>query len=228
LALDADTGKLRWYFQFMPHDVFDWDSTELLVLLDGTIAGQRRRLLAQANRNGFFYLLDARTGEFLLAKPFAKQTWATGVDSQGHPVVNPAAYPTTQGTSVYPGVGGATNWMSPSYSPATGLFYVPSLDWGGIFHKQPTGYHAGEPFEGGSSEFFEARPEGAVRALNPMTGEMQWEYRNFAFVLGGLLSTDGGVLFGSQEENFFALNAKTGRELSGLPQLRLCGKAGRW
>jgi alcohol dehydrogenase (cytochrome c) len=197
----------------MPHDVFDWDATEIVVLFDGTIAGKRQRLLAQANRNGFFYLLDAKTGQFLLAKPFAKQTWADGIDSQGHPVVNPAAYPTTQGTAVYPGVGGATNWTSPSYSPLTGFLYVPALDWGGVFHKERTDYHPGELFQGGSSEFFDVRPQAAVRALNPVTGELQWEYRNFGYNAGGLLSTGGGVLFGGQEEIFFALDANTGHEL---------------
>jgi alcohol dehydrogenase (cytochrome c) len=213
VALDADSGALRWYFQFMPHDVFDWDATEILVLFDGKIAGKRRRLVAQANRNGFFYLLDAKTGDFLLAKPFAKQTWADSIDSHGRPVVNPATYPTAQGTAVYPGVGGATNWMSPSYSPVTSFIYVPALDWGGVFHKEHDDYHPGELFQGGSSEFFDVRPQAAVRALNAVTGEVQWEYRNFAFNAGGLLSTSGGILFGGQEESFFALDATTGREL---------------
>ena len=213
VALDAERGTLRWYFQFMPHDVFDWDATEIIVLLDGNVAGKRQRLLAQANRNGFFYLLDAKTGNFLLAKPFAKETWANGIDSQGRPALNPRAYPTTQGTAVYPGVGGATNWISPSYSPVTGLMYVPALDWGGVFHKEHAEYRPGELFEGGSSEFFEGRPQGAVRALNAVTGEVQWEYRNPAFIVGGLLSTAGGIVFGGQEENFFALDASTGHEL---------------
>ncbi len=214
VALDADEGILRWYFQFTPHDVFDWDATEIPVLLDGTVTGKRRRLLAQANRNGFFYLLDAATGKFLLAKPFAKQTWAYGIDSHGRPEPNPAAHPTDQGTTVYPGVGGATNWESPSFSPVTGLMYVPVLDWGGIFYKRHDEYRAGKLFEGGSFQFFDnASSQGAVRALNPLTGEVQWEYHNSATNIGGLLSTGGGVVFGSQNEIFFALDAKTGHEL---------------
>jgi len=214
VALDADHGTLRWYFQFMPHDVFDWDATEVVVLFDGNFAGKRQRLLAQANRNGFFYLLDAETGHFLLAKPFAKQTWADGIDSSGRPVVNPEAHPTERGTVVYPSVGGATNWESPSYSPLTNLFYVSALDWGGIFYEGHNEYHPGELFPGGATQFFtNVRPQAAVRALNAVTGEQQWEYRNPAFIISGLLSTAGGIVFGGQEENFFALDASTGREL---------------
>jgi alcohol dehydrogenase (cytochrome c) len=148
VALDADRGNLRWYFQFSPLDVFDWDATEILVLFDGNIAGKRHRLVAQANRNGFFYLLDAHAGTFLLATPFAKQTWADGVDSHGHPNVIPGSQPTKKGTAVYPGVGGATNWESPSYSPVTGLMYVPVLDRGGIFTVGHSAYHPGELFTG--------------------------------------------------------------------------------
>jgi alcohol dehydrogenase (cytochrome c) len=214
VALDADDGKLRWYFQYMPHDVFDWDATEILVLFDGKIGGKPRRLLAQANRNGFYYLLDAKTGKFLLARAFAKQTWADEIDNNGRPVVNPSARPTTQGAAVYPGVGGATNWWSPSFSPATGLLYVAALDQGGVFHEGHSDYHAGELFLGGSFENFEnSRPEGAVRALNALTGEVKWEYHNFVMDVSGLLSTAGGVVFGSQDGTFFGLDAATGREV---------------
>jgi alcohol dehydrogenase (cytochrome c) len=214
LALDADHGTLKWYFQFSPHNLFDWDATEIVMLLDENVAGKRRRLLAQANRNGFYYLLDAKTGEFILAKPFATQTWADGIDSHGRPEVSPAAHPTEKGTSIYPGVGGATNWESPSYSPMTDLMYVPVLDWGGIFYTQHGEYRAGEEFLGGSFQFFDnATSRGAVRALNPLTGEVKWEYRNSVTNIGGLLSTAGGVVFGSQNDHFFAIDANSGREL---------------
>lgn len=214
LALDADTGALKWHFQFTPHDLFDWDATEIPILFDATISGNPQHLLAQANRNGFFYLLDRDTGKFLLAKPFAQQTWAQSIDSEGRPTVNPNAAPTEHGTLVYPGVGGATNWESPSYSPSTGYFYVPALEWGGVFYKGAPDYHPGEMFLGGSFQFSSAvQPQGAVRAINPLTGERVWEYRNPANHVGGLLSTAGGVVFGSQQEFFFALDAKTGKEL---------------
>ncbi len=214
VALDADHGTLQWYFQFTPHDVFDWDATEIVVLLDGNLAGKRERLLAQANRNGFFYLLDARTGLFRLAKPFARQTWADGIDSHGRPKANPATYPTEKGTTVYPGIGGGANWQSPSYSPVTGLMYVPFVDWGGIFYKTRVEYRPGERFQGGFFQYFAPESsQAAVRALNPVTGEVQWEYRNSAANNGGLLSTGGGVVFGAQDQTFFALDAKTGQEL---------------
>jgi len=214
VAIDADHGTLRWYFQFTPHDVFDWDSTEIPVLIDGNVAGKRQRLLAHANRNGFYYLLDRETGAFRLALPFAKQTWANRIDNHGRPESNPAAHPTPQGTTIFPGVGGATNWQSPSYSPLTGLIYIPVLDWGGIFYSRHTEYHPGELFLGGSFQFFaNESSQGAVRALDALTGDVRWEYRNSATNIGGLLSTSGGILFGSQDQNFFALNAKTGQEL---------------
>jgi alcohol dehydrogenase (cytochrome c) len=214
VALDADRGNLRWYFQFTPHDLFDWDANEILVLLDGNSGGKRQRLLAQANRNGFFYLLEAEKGKYLLAKPFATQTWADGIDSHGRPKVNPAANPREEGTTTYPGVGGDINWESPSYSPVTGLFYIPALDWGGIFYKAAAGYHTGEEFLGGSFRYLARETaSGAVRAVDPMTGEVKWEYRNPATNVGGLLSTAGGLVFGSQNQNFFALDARTGHEL---------------
>jgi len=214
VALDADHGTLKWSFQFTPHDVFDWDATEILVLIDRKVAGTQKHLLAQANRNGFFYLLDRNTGAFRLGKSFAKQTWAEYIDGSGRPIVIPAAHPTEKGTSVYPGVGGATNWQSPSYSPSTGLFYVSALDWGGIFYARRAEYHKGQTFTGGSFEFDDpALSEAAVRAIDPMTGEVKWEFRNPATNVGGLLSTEGGLVFGSQDRNFFALDANTGREL---------------
>ena len=214
VALDADHGTLRWYFQFTPHDNHDWDATETPVLLDVDIAGKRQRYLAQANRNAFYYLLDRETGKFLLARPFAKETWAERIDSNGRPVAIPGTDPTEHGTVVYPSVGGATNWQSPTYSPRTGLLYVSAIDWGGIYNKVHSAYHPGDLFLGGASQFFNnVRAESAVRALNAVTGELQWEHRNIGGQTGGLLSTEGGVVFGGQEQNFFALDARSGDEL---------------
>jgi alcohol dehydrogenase (cytochrome c) len=214
VALDADHGTLRWYFQYSPHDLFDWDATEIPVLIEGNVGGERQELLAQANRNGFFYVLDAKTGAFRFAKPFAKVTWADGIEHDGRPVRVPTAHPSEKGTTIFPGVGGATNWESPSFSPLTGLFYVSALDWGGIFYTHPGVRRLGEQFLGGSFQYLAPESgQGAVRALNPITGEVQWEYRNPATNIGGLLTTAGGVLFGSQDKNFFALDAETGHEL---------------
>lgn len=214
LALDAASGKLRWYFQFTPHDVFDWDATEVPVLIDETTAGKRKRLLAQANRNAFYYVLDRENGKFLAARPIAKQTWASGIDVHGRPVRNPGAMPTPEGATVYPSVGGATNYMSPSYSPITDLLYVAVREWGGIFFLSPGEYSPGKIFTGGYSQIFtNPAPVVVVRALDASTGQVRWEYRNQTEVAGGLLSTKGGVVFGGAAESFFALDAKTGREL---------------
>jgi alcohol dehydrogenase (cytochrome c) len=214
IALDADHGTMRWHFQFSPHDLFDWDATEILVLIDRNVAGKPRHYLAQANRNGFYYLLDRESGQFLLARQFAKETWAENIDDHGRPVLNPGSHPSPQGTLIYPSAGGATNWESPSYSPATGLFYVSAIDQGAIFYENHEDYHRGEPYAGGSTEFFRnIRPLAAVRALDVETGELRWEFRNPTSGIGGLLSTQGGLLFGAQSETFFALDALTGREI---------------
>ena len=124
LALDPDDGKLRWHYQFTPHDVHDWDANEVPVLLDREFQGKKRKLLVQANRNGFYYVLDRETGEFLLGKPFARMTWASGIGSDGRPQVLPDTDPTEEGNYQCPGVGGATNWMAPAYNPDTGLLNV--------------------------------------------------------------------------------------------------------
>jgi len=122
VAIDADSGKLRWYYQYTPHDVHDWDSNEVPLLIDAKVNGKPRKLLAQANRNAFFYVLDRVTGEFITGKAFTKQTWADGLDSKGRPVLLPDKEPNADGVLVYPGLEGAVNWPSPSYSPRTGLF----------------------------------------------------------------------------------------------------------
>ena len=215
VALDADRGNLRWHFQFTPHDVFDWDATEILISFDKTVAGKRERLIGQANRNAFYYVLDRENGLFRTARPVEKQTWAKEIDVHGRPVVNPAALPTPEGTMVYPSVGGATNWMSPSYSPITGLMYVPIREWGGIFYSRTAEYHLGEFFTGGYSQILtNPPPVGIVEALDALSGEVRWQYRkNTTSTVGGLLSTKGGVVFGSAGQSFFALDATTGREL---------------
>lgn len=217
LALDADKGNLRWYFQFTPHDLFDWDATEILVTFDRTVGNKRERLISQGNRNAFYYVLDRETGKFLLARPFTKQNWATEIDSSGRPVFNPAAVPTPQGALVFPAVGGARNWMSPSYSPLTGLMYLPTMDWGGTFFSRPPEYRRGETFTGGYFRFITDPPaEGVLRAIDAQTGDLRWEFRRVTNNVGGALSTKGGVVFGSAGQSFFALDAKTGRELWSL------------
>ncbi len=215
LALDADSGKLKWHFQFTPHDVHDWDSTEVPILMDGEVRGRQRKLLLFANRNAFFYVLDRITGEFLLGTPYVKQTWAKGLDDNGRPVRLPNTFPTMEGTAVWPGVAGGNNWYSPTYSPQTGLFYVAARESGSVYFIGDPEYKEGEQFNGGG---FRSVPEeqefGAVRAFEPSTGALKWEHKLFTPPWAGLLSTAGNLIFGSTNEGqVFALHAATGKAL---------------
>jgi alcohol dehydrogenase (cytochrome c) len=130
IALDADTGKLKWYYQFSPHNEFDWDATQIPVLADIQFQGRPRKVMLWANRNGMFYALDRVSGQFLLGKPFVKENWATGFDEKGRPIRAPGIVPTKEGTLIYPGSQGGTNWYNPSFSPHTGLFYIPTWESG--------------------------------------------------------------------------------------------------
>ncbi|MBI2946704.1 MAG: PQQ-dependent dehydrogenase, methanol/ethanol family [Verrucomicrobia bacterium] len=215
VALDAATGKLKWHFQFTPHDTHDWDANQIPVLVDAEIGGRPRKLIAMANRNAFYYLLDRVTGEFLLGVPFAKQTWAQGLDARGRPIVLPNTEPTEQGTLVWPSLQGAANWYSPSYSPKTGLFYAAAREMGSYYFKSDVEYKPGTYFMGGGEqELGGDKASGAVRALDLTTGQRVWEFPLHSPPWAGLLSTAGGVVFGgSNEGNFFALDARTGKPL---------------
>ncbi|HZN10322.1 MAG TPA: PQQ-dependent dehydrogenase, methanol/ethanol family [Blastocatellia bacterium] len=215
LAIDAATGKLKWHFQFTPHDTHDWDATEIPVLLEAVVRGRARRLVAMANRNAFYYLLDRETGEFLHGSPYAKQNWAERLDARGRPVVRPNTEPTVEGTLVYPSLQGATNWFSPSYSPLTKLFYVAVREMGAYYHKGEADYKPGTFFAAGGERALDGdQAYGAVRALEAETGRLKWEFRLQSPPWAGVLATAGGVVFsGSNEGNFFALDALTGRPL---------------
>ncbi|MYB53012.1 MAG: PQQ-binding-like beta-propeller repeat protein, partial [Acidobacteriia bacterium] len=225
IALDPDTGKLKWHFQFTPHDEWDWDAVQIPVLADMEWEGEQRKLMLWGNRNGFFYVLDRETGEFLLGKPFVKQTWAAGLDEDGRPVKIPGRGPSSEGTKTWPGVQGGTNWYAPSFSPLTKLFYLPV--WEGyysVYYKWDQPYEPGKRYLGGvprspvsatSRRRFMTYTEddgyGAVRALNPLTGEMEWEFSMTDVTDSGLLSTASNVLFsGSREGHFYALDATDG------------------
>ncbi len=214
LALDADTGKMKWYFQYTPHDVHDWDANQIQVLADLTVAGKPRKALITANRNAFYYVLDRVTGEFLHAAPYAKQTWARGIDAKGRPRVIEGTDPTPEGNLVYPSLQGSTNWPSPSYSPQTGLFYVPVREMGSYYYKTDVEYEEGQPFTGGGERRLADEAWGAVRALDAVTGKQVWDFRLPSPSWSGVLSTAGGLVFsGSNEGNFYALDAKSGAPL---------------
>jgi alcohol dehydrogenase (cytochrome c) len=215
VALDASTGRLKWHFQFTPHDTHDWDSNQIPVLLDGMVAGRPRKLLATANRNAFYYLLDRETGEFLLGTQYARQTWAKGLDKSGRPIVLPNTDPSIEGTLAYPSLQGATNWFSPSYSPLTRLFYVPVREMGAYYFKGEAKYVPGKEFmAGGEQALLGDEAYGAIRALDVLTGKLKWEFRLQSPLWSGVLSTAGGLVFGGTNEgSLFALDAETGKPL---------------
>lgn len=214
VALDIDTGRMRWHFQFTPHDTHDWDANQIPILLDREIGGRTRALVASANRNGFYYLLDRASGEFLLAQPYAKQTWATGIDQRGRPMLVPGMEPSENGTLVYPSLQGSTNWASPSYSPQTGLVYLAVREMGSVYFKSEVEYRPGTYFTGGSEKRLEDEAWGSVRALEVSTGKTVWDFKLPSPPWGGVLSTAGGLVFGgSNEGNVFALDARSGQAL---------------
>ncbi|MBM3734252.1 MAG: PQQ-dependent dehydrogenase, methanol/ethanol family [Acidobacteria bacterium] len=219
VALDGNTGKLKWYFQFTPWDVHDWDAVEIPVLVDAPFKGKPRKLLVQANRNGYYYVLDRVTGEFLHGTPFIKNlNWATGLTAKGRPIRNEKVIPSFQGTKTCPATSGATNWMSPAYSPDTGWFYMVAQEGCGINTKSSDTFRPGGfPFMGtGYIESPEEPWQMYVRALDLTTGKLMWEYKqlNSRRYGAGLLSTAGGLIFAGDDQGFLtALNARTGKDL---------------
>jgi len=215
VALNPDTGKLSWFYQFTPHDTYDFDATHVPLLVDIEFRGQRRKLFVQANRNGFYYILDRATGQFLFAKPFGRVTWAKEIGSDGRPVTVPNAEPSAGGTFVCPGAGGATNWMSPSFSPETGLVYVSyteqcSVNYAVERDVVPGVYYAGGIGKPAPGE----RDWGALLAIEPATGEVRWSFKYHRPPWGGVLTTAGGLAFhGNDEGYFFAFDARTGADL---------------
>ena len=215
LAIDPDTGELKWYFQFTPHDIHDWDATQIPILADSEFEGQSRKLMLWPNRNAFFYVLDRETGEFLLGKPYARQTWAKGLDEKGRPIRIPGTSPSIEATSVSPSIGGGTNWFSPSYSPRTDLLYVMAYDGETTYYIREDEYVAGERFTGGGgvTPLPAANYASAVRAISPQTGDLEWEYPVQPRSTAGVLSTAGDLVFsGTVDGFFFALDANTGEE----------------
>ena len=218
VALDAKTGRLRWHFQFTPHDVWDYDAQETPALIDAVWQGRPRKLLVQANRNGFFYVLDRTDGKFLSGTQYAKNvTWASGLAKDGRPMTATHMEPTLSGIRVCPSLDGASNWYSTSFNPATGLYYVQTNDKCGIFTRENMEWAAGKGFMGGS--FKQAPDEPAqrvLRAIDIRTGKSVWELPQTGTVdsWGGTLSTAGGlVIFGEDSGSLMAADAATGAPL---------------
>ena len=233
IALDADTGELRWYYQFTPHDEMDYDSTQVPILAEVEWEGDMRSVMLWANRNGLMYMLDRVTGEFLYGQPFVQVNWTTGFDSDGRPILNPDAVPRPdEPVLIMPTVLGATNWYPPSYSPRTGLFYIPAWENTGTMAIQgefpratdptPMGnvnigpnlrapLSTGEPFEELLDPADDQDYYGAVRAFDPSTGELVWQHQMNDVTWAGVLSTESNLVFsGGREGYFYALDAETG------------------
>ena len=215
IALEPETGKMKWWFQYTPHDVHDWDGNETPMLIDSVIKGKKRKLLVTAQRNAFYYVLDRETGEFLNGQAFAKQTWAKGLDSKGRPIVLPNTTPTPEGNYVCPDAAGAANWGSPSYDPATNFFLVSVREACATYTSVTKSPVPGQGFTGGGQEIDANGTPGAVRALDALTGAVKW---NFPLQNGasstGVVATAGGVAFASSEDgNLIALDSRTGKYL---------------
>jgi alcohol dehydrogenase (cytochrome c) len=218
LALDPATGRLKWHFQYTPHDLWDWDAQQPPVLIDTSWEGRPRRLLLHANRNGFFYVLDRTTGALLLAKPFVtKLTWARGIGADGRPLLNPDQTPTADGRTVCPAVEGATNWFSTSFSPATGLYYVQALEKCTVYSRTPETWRAGRSFYGGSTRQVGGESgQKVLRAIDVRTGAIAWEVPQTGpgSSWGGTLATAGGLVFlGEDSGALMAVDAANGATL---------------
>ncbi|MCY4122591.1 MAG: PQQ-dependent dehydrogenase, methanol/ethanol family [Acidobacteria bacterium] len=216
LALNGEGGNLEWYFQFTPHDIHDWDAIQVPILADIMYEGEMRKVMMWANRNAFYYTLDRETGEFLVGKPYALQTWAEGLDENGRPIRVPNMEPSVEGTLVSPTIGGGTNWWSPTFSPRTSLLYVNAFDGEQIYFIREEEYVEGEQYLGGGGE--SAGPidnyHSAVRAIDPATGDIRWEYAIAPRSTSGLMSTAGDLVFGGTVDGyFFAIDAVSGEEL---------------
>ena len=232
VALDADTGKLKWHFQFTPNDAYDYDAVQVPVLVDMQWSGQPRKLMLWANRNGFFYVLDRATGEFLRGAPFVKVNWASGLDAKGRPIQTPQP----PGAPTWPGNQGGTNWYSPSFSPRTELFYLSAwVDYASYFRREPQEFELGRNYAGGGhrvvtpvpdspgvaigrrtpiNNWTDAVAHGEVIALDPRTGQQRWSFRQFDVTDSGIMTTATDLLFtGGREGYFHALDARTGELL---------------
>ncbi len=213
LALDPDTGKIKWYYQPSPHDTHDWDAVETNVLFDAIFAGKQRKLLAHASRNGYFFVLDRATGEHLITSQFTPTDWAKGLDAKGQPISDPEKEAQPGGVLVHAVVDGATNWWAPSYSPQTGLFYVNAQEGWSFWYSALDKEGKPEDHQGGSA--VSLHENSVLVAMDPQTGKPRWQRDAGAGRLSaGILTTAGHLLFtGDAEGNLLALDPADGKTL---------------
>ncbi len=217
LAINPNTGKLKWYFQFTPHDIYDYDAVETPVLVDGNYQGKPAKLIVEANRNGFIYVLDRTNGKFLSATQFSKNlNWAKGIDAKGRPLTT-ALKPTAAGTRICPGVVGATNWFSPTYSEATHLFYFLSVENCSVYIRKPAKFAEGEGFYStGTKHYPNDKTQRVLLAFDPQTLKLEWSYPQSgeSHSWGGVMSTATGLVFFGDDADFLeAVDARTGKSL---------------
>jgi alcohol dehydrogenase (cytochrome c) len=232
IALDVDTGELKWYFQFTPNDAYDYDSVQVPVLADIVWRGTPSKVMMWANRNGYFYVLDRVTGKFLEGKPYVTVNWSSGLDENGRPIPTPQP----EGMPTFPGNQGGTNWYPPSFSPRTGLFYFSAWqDYATIYRAEEAEYQPGQAFLGGGFAVLAPAPDAptigigrtnpinnwtnevgfaSLKAMDPQTGEEVWSYDQFDVSDGGMLTTASDLLFaGGREGYFHAIDARSGELL---------------
>jgi alcohol dehydrogenase (cytochrome c) len=217
VALDGDTGALKWHYQFTPHDVHDWDATEVPILADVTIAGQPRKVLMLANRNGFYYTLDRTNGKLIVGKPFVKTTWAREIGADGRPVLLQGYIPDEKGQLTCPDITGGNNFWPPSYDPTLHLFFVNAREVCATFYAWKPEYTPGDRFTGGAAQRAtspDSPAYGALRAIDPATGDRKWEFKYLSPSTSGLLTTASGLIFsGDADGNLLALESKSGKLL---------------
>jgi alcohol dehydrogenase (cytochrome c) len=220
LALDPKTGKIKWHYQFSPNNPFDYDSVAEMVLADMNIEGKPTKVLMDANRNGFFYVLDRTNGKLLAANPYVKVNWATGVDLKtGRPIETDVTKDAREGkkVTVFPSILGGKNWEPMSYNPQTGMAYANTLAFGGHYKAEPATYKAGEWYLGMDlTDIWEwgNGPRGHLKAIDPLTGKSKWEAPSDIPRFSGVLSTGGGVVFSGQlTGEFEAFDADSGKKL---------------
>jgi len=218
VALHASTGKLAWHFQFTPHDEHDWDSDQTPILADIPLNNTTRKVICWANRNGFYYVLDRVTGEYLAGTPFVELNWAKRLDAAGRPILVDSGQVSKAGRLTKPGVGGATNWQNPAYDLKNGLVFIPATEGASVFTKADAPHRGDAGIYVGSAGSEAEPPTPVVRALDVATGAKKWEHfsppaEEHAHGYSGLLATGGGLVLGASGGTVFALNSANGHEV---------------
>jgi len=215
VALDAASGKLKWHFQFTPHDLHDWDAVSDPVLADLTVAGKKVRALIQANRNGFFYALDRTNGKFLHARSYTTVSWADGIGPEGRPNLIPGQDPSEAGTRACPGLGGGHNWQPTAFSPQTGLYYFHSTNGCELFYKVKQDFMEGQWYQASTVDKIRGEHNtGSIVAVDPTTGETKWRFEMISSTAAGVLATAGGLVFAGDGQGYLiAFDARSGQVL---------------